>query len=290
MKNLNGLSKVSFFRLTLASIIYLYYLIASPFIFGEHSKDSIINGKVVTVHMSVNESKIFCYHGSPGTPDDFDLIASNMTGRSLVAVQRKGYPDSDTKDVPSEGEPFSGDYKRVLLGYSWGALAALRDGAANVDKVKAIILVAPYLGGKNVGGFKKFLMTWKFPGHIIVGLMANSIVEKLLTKSSDPKPVPPEYRALGERLKKAEVLARSVMEKSDPGLSAEDACKILKEKNIPVLLVVGKADKNDGSQKYGKDIESWLSPRKALYVEDGGHALLWTHAKLLADEIGAFLD
>lgn len=290
MKDLKGTPKDFFFIAIFANIIGLYFFILSPIVSAASVAASVKNGKVGTVNMSENESKVFCYHGSPGTGRDFDLVAGNVPGHTLIAVQRKGYPVSGTADIPFEGKPFSGDDKRVLFGYSWGCLAALRDCAANVEKVKSIVLVSPYLGGKEVSGFKKFLMTWKFPGHTIVGLMANSIVEKLLTKSSDPKSVPPEYRVIGEELKNVEVLARSVMEKADSGLSAEEACRIIKDKDIPVLLIVGKGDKNEDSQKYGKDIENWLSPQKTLYVEDGGHALLWTHVKLLGKEISAFLD
>ena len=235
-------------------------------------------------------STIYCYHGSPGTAFDFDLLRKTLPQQNLVAVKRKGYPDDSSYGDYSEGAAFDGDEKRILLGYSWGALAALRDGAANVDKVKSIILVAPYLGGKDISAGKRFLMTWKFPGHTIVGLMADSIIEKLLVKSSSPQKVPGEYAALKAKLANVPVLARSVMEKGDPGMSAGEACAVLKEQNIPVLLIVGRKDENEGSQEYGANVEKWLSPSKVLYVEDGGHALLWTHPELLGTEIGTFLE
>jgi len=238
----------------------------------------------------VDGCRILCYHGSPGTAADFDEVGLRLgDGFETVPVARRQYPPpgrvvhTEGAALPADGAPW------VAMGYSWGCVACLRDVAAAPDRARAVVLVAPYLGGGKVGLVKRFLLSTRFPGHLLVGLSAGNIVRELLEKSSRPKAVPAAYQALAPQLARAAVLARAGLEKADPGMPAEEACRLVREAGVPVLLVWGRQDANEGSQQYAEQVVEWLQPNETVAVEDGGHALLWTHAAEVAEAVACFL-
>ena len=233
--------------------------------------------------------KILCYHGSPGTCEDFIELGKEYDDAQFVPVARKGYPPPPNV-VHKEGEKLALAEPTVVLGYSWGCVAALRDVAQSPENVKALVLVAPFLGAEPVGAFKRFLMTNSFIGSLVIGMAANGIVSKLFEKSSRPKKPPQAYLALREKLARFDVLSRAGLEKTDAGMDAREACDKVKTNGIPVLLFWGKQDANDNSQEYAETVKNWLESARVVPIEDGGHALLWTHSKELAKSIKEFVE
>ena len=228
--------------------------------------------------------KVLCYHGSPGTCEDFVELSKECAEASFVPVARKGYPPPPTV-VHKEGEKLALTEPTVVLGYSWGCVAALRDVAQSPENVSGLVLVAPFLGAEPVGAFKRFLLTNSFIGSFVIGMAANGVVSKLFEKSCRPKEAPPAYLALREKLARFDVLSRAGLEKTDVGMDPKEACDKVKSAAIPVLLIWGKQDANDKSQVYAETVQNWLEPGTVVPIEDGGHALLWTHTKELAQHI-----
>ncbi len=235
------------------------------------------------------KTKVLCYHGSPGTDEDFAELAKVLPEADLLPVARKGYPSLDNA-VHKEGNTIISDEPVVVVGYSWGCVAALRDVAQSTDKVKGVVLIAPFLGGQHIGTFKHFLLTNSFLGSIVIGMAAGGVVSKLFKKSCQPKEIPPAYAALRDKLAKFEVLSRAGLEKTEEGMDPKEACEKVKAAQIPTMLIWGKEDANDHSQEYADLVKAWLEPGSVVPIEDGGHALLWTHPQELAKAILEFLS
>ena len=233
--------------------------------------------------------KVLCYHGSPGTCDDFNEVAKEVQDLDLLAVARKGYPPP--KEIPHrEGEAVSMKEPVILLGYSWGCVSAIMDAEKSVDEVQALVLISPFLGGGDLGAFKSFILSHPLLGKPLIALSGAKVVRKLLDKSSHPQKPPSSYEALAPALSSFQVLSRAGLEKSKGTLGLRLACEKIKKAEIPVLLIWGAQDGNEGSQNFAASIQELLSPRRSEKIEDGGHALLWTHPKEVGTTIDEFLS
>lgn len=83
---------------------------------------------------------LVCFHGSPGVPDEFEGLAESLPGMNVRAVVRHGYPAF--RQYPRQADL---DEPCVVVGYSFGCVAALKAAAFRPKNVRAAILIAPYL-------------------------------------------------------------------------------------------------------------------------------------------------
>jgi pimeloyl-ACP methyl ester carboxylesterase len=240
--------------------------------------------------MIAQDTPLLCYHGSPGTPADFDLLGRELAPRRLIGLVRRGYPrdEEDGAQVLDQGA-FSDE--AVFCGYSFGALACLRDAAARESGVAGVILISPYIFPKKMGLMKRALVGAPGLGKALLRKKGAQIVEELLLKSSHPREVPAAYRELAARLARPERLARSVQEREEPGLDAREALRRLARKKVPLALLWGAQDQTSSEAEQVAPVRE-LVPNGLFErrLDNAGHALLWTHPAELAAAIVEFLE
>ena len=234
-------------------------------------------------------SSILCFHGSPGTPDDFLELEKALEGHTLQRVLRNGYPSNGFTD--SEKTPLESNLPQssVYLGYSWGGLSCLRAAARASHSVAHVILVAPYIYPKPAGGLKKMLLGAPWIGDKLLSSKGPGIIEELLTRSSSPHEVPPSYRARASALAAPEILRRAVFEKEEAAPATDHVLKQLTEAGTSVLIIWGTDDLTSSEEDQVAPLRQALKIEKELKLENAGHALLWTHPNELAQGITDYL-
>ena len=115
---------------------------------------------------------LVCFHGSPGLPDEFEGLAESLPGVEVRAVVRYGYPSF--RQYPRQGDL---DERCIVVGYSFGCVAALKAAAYRPKNVEAAILIAPYLFVERpLGALKR-------------ALLATPGISTLLLRSAGPKAI-----------------------------------------------------------------------------------------------------
>jgi len=232
---------------------------------------------------STNSLPILCYHGSPGTPDDFAELAKELPDQRLVCLQRAGYPDDG--GGARQGEQTG---PAIYCGYSWGTVPCLKDAAAS-EETRGVILIAPYLFPSGQGLLKKAVLGAPLLGKALLKKKGPQIVEELLVKSAHPAEVPKSYRALAPRLSRPEVLRQAVQEKEKPGVDVLQALRTLAEQKVPLALLWGAQDQSSAEAQQVAPAREAAPEIFERRLEAAGHALLWTHPKELAGAIRDFL-
>ncbi len=230
--------------------------------------------------MSTNDLPILCYHGSPGTPDDFAELAKELSDQRLVPLQRAGYPDDGGASAPAG--------PAIYCGYSWGTVPCIREALAN-EAAGGVILIAPYLFPTGAGLLKKAVLGTPLLGKALLKKKGPQIVEELLVKSVHPAEVPASYRALAPRLSQPEALRCAVLEKEKPGVDVLAALRALAGREVPLALLWGAQDQSAAEAQQVAPVREAVAGLFERRLEPAGHALLWTHPRELAAAIGEFL-
>ena len=217
-----------------------------------------------------------CFHGSPGFPEDFDLLRSELNkldGPKLFATARKGYPKNKLKarSVLSASSRFG-------LAYSWGSYDCLMDAAQG--RFDGVILVSPYLFPKSLpSSLKKNLLKTPLLGNIILGRVGAGIISGLLHETSAPAPIPVPYKNLGSKLADPQILKVAALEKRAAPI---EVFQSLSKRAFPIALIYGKQDRVSTEAEQILPLRSALKPQFEKQINEAGHALLWTHPKELA--------
>jgi acyl-CoA synthetase (AMP-forming)/AMP-acid ligase II/pimeloyl-ACP methyl ester carboxylesterase len=222
------------------------------------------------------------FHGSPGTPYDFEPLK-----RAICQYPWKGFIRyrEERPAVSKKPQTFP-----VAVGYSYGASEALLNAAKTQD-FKAVILISPYAMTGTSGLVKKLIVGAPILGNIILNKKADSIVDEFLKNSSSPAQVPEIYETYGKEIKKNPLLLKAaVWEKKDRKQEILKACKTLKENEIPVFIIWGKGDKTGVYNEQVEPLTNELQNMSEVFtIKDGGHALPYTHYVEVAKAMGGFL-
>ncbi|MFL5814815.1 MAG: alpha/beta hydrolase [Bdellovibrionia bacterium] len=228
---------------------------------------------------------ILAFHGCPGLPEDFDLLAQELKRSSsqvlLKAIARKGYPGSQS--LASSLPPSS-----LYLGYSFGCADAVE--AASLDpQTKGIILIAPYLyPTKEAGAGMKVLLAIPGLSDLLLSLLGKKATKEFVVKTAHPNQAPDTYVKTGERYAKPAILKRAMTETSGRGPGITAALETLKKRNVPVLLVWGKQDQVCPESSQFEPLRELFPHVRERSLDQAGHALLWTHPEILSKEIIQF--
>lgn len=220
----------------------------------------------------MNKLKINCHHGSPGSPRDFFHL-------KLMLPQF----EFSTRDRVHQQFIKHNDENFIECGYSFGCYHALVSALEHSSQVKKIILIAPFFfQEKKTGLIVKTLMSIGATRDAILKSKAPLAIEEMLTKSSSPKDVPENYREDAKDYIDPKRLAHAMLEKDFDEKLFWVTLKELEKRKIPITIIYGKKDKTSREEI---QIDPLLKYKniKTIAIEDGGHALLWTHTQKLKD-------
>ena len=146
-------------------------------------------------------TNIIAHHGSPGTPQDFNLLELNLKGVNFKKTERY-LKDNILND----------DSEDIQLGYSYGCVAAIK--RAIVKKSNTLILISPYIFINELSLIKKKVLTIPFIGNTLIKKISRSAINKMLIDSSYPHKVSHEYKACSIKYLDVKVLKHALLEKT----------------------------------------------------------------------------
>lgn len=221
---------------------------------------------------TMSKLKINCHHGSPGSPRDFFHLKLTLPQFEFIS-----------RDRVTENFLKHDDAEIIECGYSFGCYHALVSALEHAGQVKKIILIAPFFfQEKKTGLLVKTLMSIAPTRDAILKSKASGAIDEMLTKSSFPKEVPENYRQDAKDYTEPKRLAHAMLEKDIDEKLFWATLKELEKRKIPITIIYGKKDKTSREEV---QIDPLLKFKniKTVPIEDGGHALLWTHTQKLKD-------
>lgn len=227
---------------------------------------------------------IICYHGSPGLPDDFLLLEKYLPGQHMIKVTRIGYGASNMAvfEMPKTST--------VFLGYSWGAVDALRDAAKHIERAEGVILVSPYLFPRHrLSLAKKILLRTPIVSDLVLAVSGKRIIRQMLEETSNPNPVPSTYRRAAKQLSDPKVLRQAALEKDVSGRGLTASVVKLGAGNVPIAVIWGAKDRISKEAEQIDPIRRLISFKLEKQLPTAGHAIVWTHSKDLARFVASFL-
>jgi acyl-CoA synthetase (AMP-forming)/AMP-acid ligase II len=221
--------------------------------------------------------KMVVHHGSPGSVNDFNLLKNQLKNLEIISFDRL-----------SKNKIRGFEEVEIQLGYSFGCVEALNAAVKN-KKTRLVILIAPYLfPNKKVSPVMKGLLISHLFRNLVLPALGKKAISNMITESSHPLPPSEDYKKEAETYLNGERLAQSILEKDIDHNDVHKNLEYLKEKNIPILVIMGEGDQTcfKGINKE-KQFDPLL-PYKNIDIKtivDGPHALIWTHPEKLAKKI-----
>ena len=219
-------------------------------------------------------TKMIVHHGSPGKGSDFAHLKNHLKNLEII--------DYDRLLASSDKEITNAD---IQLGYSFGCVQAVRE-AVKSKTTKLVILVAPYMfPDKKPGALMKGLLLSDLFRNMLLPALAKKSIAKMIKESSHPVSPPEHYILDSLEYYNASRLAQSILEKDVSHDEVYKNLQTLRDKNIPVVVIIGEGDQTSYkglNREKQFDRLLTLTNINIKLIEDAGHALLWTHTKDLA--------
>jgi pimeloyl-ACP methyl ester carboxylesterase len=234
-------------------------------------------------------STVVLIHGNPGSPGDLARVADRLAGRG-IRVAAPAMPS--LAESPGEIVAFletsvrDGEEPPVLVGYSWGAWAALWYVLRAHRAPSAVVLVNPYLvvtdrlspvvaGVAALPGVGRTVLSWT----------AARLTRRFLDETFHPVwPSAPIARARAARLASPAVWQAAIRRKR---LQQAAPLPPFRSLPCPVDVVVGLADRVAPWREHRAPLHD-ASPAPGIHAVPGaGHALPWTCPDVIASRIEA---
>lgn len=221
---------------------------------------------------------IICFHGSPGTEEDFLPLKNQLIRSTLIPISRKGYPKHSNHVISTSGA--------FVLGYSWGCREALEYSFKNINQISGVILISPYLINVNHNSIFINLYKYLLKSKHLVNIFSHREIIKFFKITSYPQTVPSDYFDNLLSFANTDVFYRSISEKLESQqYSYASILRAIDKYNIPIYIVYGGKDIYT-EIKVNVSLIRKISPESFFYeVKDGGHALLWTHTFRISEII-----
>jgi pimeloyl-ACP methyl ester carboxylesterase len=230
---------------------------------------------------------INCFHGSPGTENDFLLLR-----QKLLRYEINTYV---VKSNHSHSYKFSSNFEKkdsILLGYSWGCRGALEFLFHHSHFIKSLILISPYLiHPSRPLLINKTIKDFPLIRRFLLKMITGSIVNNYLTKTSFPSQIPSSYLKNKLLYSTPEVFTRFLYEKIEPQfISYASILREVDKHGIPVLILYGEKDSYIDINANISMIKKIIPYSNVYSIPHSGHALLWTHTNEITEYIADFLN
>ncbi len=225
---------------------------------------------------------IICFHGSPGTEDDFLPLQNQLIKSTILPMSRKGYPSHSNHAIDPSGA--------FILGYSWGCREALEYSFKNINQISGVILISPYLINVNRNSISNNLYKYLFRFKHLAKIISHREIIKFFKVTSYPGTVPSNYFDNLISFANTSTFYRSICEKNESQqYSYASILRAINKCDIPIYIIYGEKDIYTDI-KINVSLIKKISPESLFYeVKNGGHALLWTHTLKISEIIQKIL-
>lgn len=288
----------------------LALLVAANLILGRLPRPPADGGGVIEaaggpIHYveSIGEgTPIVFIHGMPSTCREFDRVRALLAGRHTIAFDRPGYawstgaPQEFAAQLDSlvEAAGALGVERAIVVGHSFGGLAALGMAIRRPEFVERLVLIAPAAGGSRVPEGQQKQARWilrieRFKLRVLLDLLFMRLVRKHAAKLGAASVYGDGPDCAAERHVAESMLARhnSVRAFANDRVIFNDAERLvtrgLGRIVAPVTILQGSEDKTV-TTKNAERLRDAL--KGARYVElEGGHQIPVTDPAAVAHAI-----
>ncbi|MFL5783756.1 MAG: alpha/beta fold hydrolase, partial [Bacteriovoracaceae bacterium] len=225
--------------------------------------------------------KIIAIHGNPGHSDDWNEV-KKLLPKDTEFLALDAYDPELGKKLRSFNGPF------ILTGFSLGCYTIMRYLPEIKDKVSGLVFVAPYLSSeKPLSGTAKALLGVPLLNGMLIESSKKKSVGSFLENMIHPQKMAdhPYYQTFLQRLETTDLWAKTVKRKID----AENNPLTHATYNIPVIALWGKEDKTSSRERQSSHLRGFSSVEHKD-LTGGGHALLWSHSREVADALSQVTD
>lgn len=242
---------------------------------------------------------ILFLHGNPGSRKDFSaLIEKKSDNRfKFIIPDRPGHMASD-EIINDENDPWvDAEYyaelidrkcngKALIVGYSMGCFIACRIALKYPDKVKGIVMLAPYLTPDNLNEKPSSIPSLSrgaFLGTvlgIVLPLAAQGKMQKHLENVFYPAQLSEEYLETWlPRYTRFESLLAVMVDKNAMLETLKEVHDGIPSLKCPVYAVLGAKDRVCSVENQKKLIQTGLPSASIIELPEAGHALINTDAE-----------
>jgi pimeloyl-ACP methyl ester carboxylesterase len=206
---------------------------------------------------------VICFHGSPGTPKDFNSLIKRLPQYTFDPLVRKNYPYYNPIRQLT-----AGDTNSILLGYSWGCRETLEFFLNYSDRIKGIALVSPYiLHSEKSSVVKKLFISSTFLSSLFFKIQSSR-----LAKNNFISDILIHFESLYEKMEHQLISYASIL-------------RMVRALNIPLHIIYGKHDNSPHVNQTVLMIKKIIPNAIFHPIENGEHGLLKTHSTRIEDII-----
>lgn len=223
--------------------------------------------------LSRSSKNIICFHGSPGSKEDFEDLENLLSPYPLHAYPRKNYPgfSSSLLDYMAQQK------NQILIGYSWGCRELLEYYTKNHSRIETVILISPFILNCNKSSLS-------IKSRLVVGFLRKILMKIENYVSNDSR-----NNQIIQRRNKHTLLKRSLLhlcglyEKTEHQvISYASILRLITELDTPVHVITGSGDISTRSQQSKELIKTINCHVVCHSVNGGNHDILKTHVHQIA--------
>ncbi|EKD82834.1 MAG: alpha/beta hydrolase fold protein [uncultured bacterium] len=241
---------------------------------------------------------VFFLHGNPGSRKDFSGMLEGFAADKyrFTLPDRPGHMSSeelinDSNDPWLDSELFAElidrkcNGKTVLVGYSLGSFIACKIALRYPEKVRGIVMLAPFVMPQNPEEKPSSLPTMARGAvigtilGILLPLLSQTKMQQHLERVFEPGQLSDEYLETWlPRFTRFETLMAIMTDKNAMLQSLKEVHERLHEIKCPVQVLIGDGDKVCSPEQQTALLSEKLPSVKISRLADAGHALNLTHA------------
>ncbi|MCK6597138.1 MAG: AMP-binding protein [Bdellovibrionaceae bacterium] len=225
-------------------------------------------------------TKVYFVHGNPGHTSDGDLLKSHLSDNvDFIAVD--AYSDSWVQEIRN------GTEKVILVAHSWGCYRVLSFVNQIESKIERVFLINPYLKVESeLGTAARILLSIPGVSDAIIKSNHQKSYEEFLLKMISPQTMSDNsyYSKKSKLLSETQSWYKAIQ-----GKKLQETAPLQQKSDVLGYAYFGLKDKSMNIDLQKRELNSFRYIKSRL-VTEGGHALLWSHPEIIAEDINVIVD